>query len=88
MLKQIISNQYQSTKEFNARAEGIFTELNRKFEALSLHIKKLDVQGTQTADAVKHKNGVLPEKVEDKPKSYCNAISKLTKKKSWCLTQA
>lgn len=77
MLNQIIANHHQSTKDFNAKAEGIYMDLNGKIETLNLHVKKIEVQVVQTGDAVKRQSRVLPEKVEENPKNYCNVISEL-----------
>lgn len=77
MLSQVIANQAQSTKGFNARVDGIYAELNGKFESMTFHIKKAETQVAQTVDTVKRQNKVLPGKVEENPKSYYNAIEEV-----------
>lgn len=52
----------------------MYNDLNSKFEALSTHVKKLDIKVAQTVEAIKRQAGVLPVQLEYNPKEYCNAI--------------
>ncbi|KAG5388892.1 hypothetical protein IGI04_030433 [Brassica rapa subsp. trilocularis] len=51
----------------NTRMENMFTELNRKYDTVRNHIKRIDVQLAQTAESVK--------KTDKNPRAeHCNAI--------------
>lgn len=69
--KQIIDGQKQNTKEtkdLNVKMEGIYNDLNGKFESLVAHVRKLEVQVTQTVEAVK-------KQAETEAKTFCNTAS-------------
>ncbi|XP_010436767.1 PREDICTED: TBC1 domain family member 5 homolog A-like [Camelina sativa] len=74
MQELLVAFQKQS-REINSRMDNIYTELNGKFESISIHVKKLETQVAQTANAVPRQVGVLLGKPEENPKGYCNAIS-------------
>ena len=41
------------TVDFNGKIDFVDTNLNTKFETLSTHVKKLEMQVVQTGEAVK-----------------------------------
>jgi len=43
MLEQILESQTKLVVEFNGKFDAIYTDLNRKIDNLSSHMKKLDV---------------------------------------------
>ncbi|KAL1188094.1 hypothetical protein V5N11_003129 [Cardamine amara subsp. amara] len=49
MLEQILEGQQKITVDFNGKIDALYTDLNSKVEALSTHVKKLDIQVAQTA---------------------------------------
>ncbi|KAF3537124.1 hypothetical protein F2Q69_00019419 [Brassica cretica] len=54
--------------------DNIFTELNTKYDAVSNHIKRIDVQLAQTAESVKRQQSMLPGKSAMNPRvEHCNA---------------
>ena len=69
--KQIIDGQKQNTKEtkdLNVKMEGIYNDLNGKFELLVAHVRKLEVQVTQTIEDVK-------KQAETEVKTFYNTAS-------------
>ncbi|CAA7024094.1 unnamed protein product [Microthlaspi erraticum] len=62
------------TVSFNGRMDAMYQDLNGKFEALSTHVKKLDVQVAQSAESIKRQEGFLPGKTNINPKHSCHAI--------------
>ena len=62
------------TVDFNEKIDYVYTKLNTKFETLSTHVKKLEMQVVQTGEAVK-RQGALNRGVEDDVmKHHVNAI--------------
>ncbi|XP_024006610.1 uncharacterized protein LOC112083112 [Eutrema salsugineum] len=51
MLEQILEDQQKITVDFNGKIDALYLNLNGKFEALNIHVKKLDIQVAQTAEA-------------------------------------
>ncbi|CAA7030264.1 unnamed protein product [Microthlaspi erraticum] len=74
MLKQLLEGQQNMTVSFNGRMDAMYQDLNGKFEALSTHVKKLDVQVAQSAESIKRQEGFLPGKTNINPKHSCHAI--------------
>ncbi|XP_024015926.1 uncharacterized protein LOC112089182 [Eutrema salsugineum] len=60
--------------EINAKVDTMYNDLNGKYEAVWTHVKKLDVQVAQTAEAVKRSPGTLPGKGENPRNEFVNAI--------------
>lgn len=52
----------------------MYADLNRKFEALNTHVKKLDIQVAQTAESLKRQEGVLPRRIYVNSRFQCSAI--------------
>ncbi|XP_024006440.1 uncharacterized protein LOC112082948 [Eutrema salsugineum] len=75
MLEQILEGQQKITVDFNGKIDALYLDLNGKFEALNTHVKKLDIQLAQTAEAVKRQEGFLPGKTDTNPRHYCSAIT-------------
>ncbi|CAA7054041.1 unnamed protein product [Microthlaspi erraticum] len=67
VLKQMLMNQQKSTAETHLKIDTMYNDLNGKYEAVWTHVKKLDVQVAQTAEAVKRPHGTLPGKGEQTP---------------------
>ncbi|KAL0705875.1 hypothetical protein Bca4012_072300 [Brassica carinata] len=64
----------QVSTDINTRMDNMFTELNTKYDTVSNHIKRIDVQLTQTAESVKRQQGTLPGKSVMNPRvEHCNA---------------
>ncbi|XP_024006541.1 uncharacterized protein LOC112083048 [Eutrema salsugineum] len=81
MLEQILKGQQKITVDFNGKIDALYLDLNGKFEALNTHVKKLDIQVAQTAEAVKRQEGFLPGKTDTNPRHYCSAITLRSGKK-------
>ncbi|KAF2541157.1 hypothetical protein F2Q68_00030913 [Brassica cretica] len=80
MMQQLLQGQQiqgkalnQVTTEINTRMDNMFTELNSKYDAVASHIRKMDVQISQTAETIKMQQGTLPGKTGKNPKD-CNAV--------------
>ncbi|CAA7018903.1 unnamed protein product [Microthlaspi erraticum] len=67
MMQQMLMNQQKSTAETHLKIDTMYNDLNGKYEAVWTHVKKLDVQVSQTAEAVKRPQGTLPGKGEQNP---------------------
>ncbi|KAG7552323.1 Aspartic peptidase domain superfamily [Arabidopsis thaliana x Arabidopsis arenosa] len=75
MMQELLASHHATSRDINVKIENIYGELNGKFESLSTHVKKLEIQVAQTSEAVKRQAGVLPGRAEENYKGYCNAIS-------------
>ncbi|KAF2565025.1 hypothetical protein F2Q70_00016927 [Brassica cretica] len=81
MMQQLLQGQQVQAKalnqistDINTRMDNMFTELNTKYDTVSNHIKRIDVQLTQTAESVKRQQGTLPGKSVMNPRvEHCNA---------------
>ncbi|CAA7051400.1 unnamed protein product [Microthlaspi erraticum] len=69
MMQQMLMNQQKSTAETHLKIDTMYNDLNGKYEAVWTHVKKLDVQVAQTAEAVKRPHGTLPGKGEKNPRN-------------------
>ncbi|KAF3525440.1 hypothetical protein F2Q69_00046807 [Brassica cretica] len=82
MMQQLLQSQQVQAKalnhvttEMNTRMGNMFTELNNKYDTLTIHIRKIDVHLAQTAESVKRQQGTLPGKTDKNPRTeHCNAI--------------
>ncbi|KAF2535805.1 hypothetical protein F2Q68_00020501 [Brassica cretica] len=64
----------QVSTDINTRMDNMFTELNTKYDTVSNHIKRIDVQLAQTTECVKSQQGDLPGKNVMNPRvEHCNA---------------
>ncbi|KAF3565841.1 hypothetical protein DY000_02014041 [Brassica cretica] len=63
----------QVSTDINTRMDNMFTELNTKYDTVSNHIKRIDVQLAQTTERVKSQQGDLPGKNVMNPRvEHCN----------------
>ncbi|KAF2554759.1 hypothetical protein F2Q68_00014632 [Brassica cretica] len=62
------------TVDFNGKIDSVYTNLNTKFETLSTHVKKLEMQVVQTGDAVKRQEASTRGVGDDVMKHHVNAI--------------
>ncbi|KAF3589048.1 hypothetical protein F2Q69_00028795 [Brassica cretica] len=62
------------TVDFNGKIYSIYTNLNTKFETLSTHVKKLEMQVVQTGDAIKRQKTSTRGVGDDVMKHHVNAI--------------
>ncbi|KAF3608816.1 hypothetical protein DY000_02049884 [Brassica cretica] len=63
----------QVSTDINTRMENMLTELNTKYDTVSNHIKRIDVQLAQTDESVKRQQGMLPGKSAMNPRvEHCN----------------
>ena len=53
MLDRVLEGQHNLTVNFNGKNDYAYNNLNSKFETLSTHVKKLEMQVVQTGEAVK-----------------------------------
>ncbi|KAL1218024.1 hypothetical protein V5N11_012223 [Cardamine amara subsp. amara] len=74
MLEQLLEGQQKITVDFNGKIDALYTDLNGKIEQLNVHVKKLDTQVAQTAEAVKRQDSTLPGRTDANPRYQCNAI--------------
>ncbi|KAL1225343.1 hypothetical protein V5N11_009002 [Cardamine amara subsp. amara] len=64
LMQQLMVNQQKASTEINAKVDYMYNDLNAKYEAVTAHVKKLDTQVAQTAEAIKRPAGALPGKGE------------------------
>ncbi|KAF3609794.1 hypothetical protein DY000_02048111 [Brassica cretica] len=76
MMQQLLQGQQfqakalnEVTNEIDTRMGNMFTELNAKYDTVASHIRKIDVQITQTAESVKRKQGTLAGKTDKNPRT-------------------
>ncbi|WZZ03130.1 hypothetical protein YC2023_089051 [Brassica napus] len=64
----------QVSTYINTRMDNMFTELNTKYDTVSNHIKRIDVQLAHTTKSVKSQQGTLLGKSATNPRvEHCNA---------------
>ncbi|XP_056867063.1 uncharacterized protein LOC130512774 [Raphanus sativus] len=88
MMQQMLQNQQlqvkalnQVTIDINTRMDSMFTELNSKYDTVSNHIKKIDVQLAQTAETVKKQQEIIRGKSVMNPRvEHCNATEQRREK--------
>ncbi|KAL1204105.1 hypothetical protein V5N11_026603 [Cardamine amara subsp. amara] len=52
LMQQLMVNQHKASTEINAKVYHMYNDLNTKYEAVTAHVKKLDTQVAQTAEAI------------------------------------
>ena len=60
--------------DFNGKIDSVYTNLDTKFETLSTHVKKLEMQVVQTEEDVKRKEALTRGVGDDVMKHHVNAI--------------
>ncbi|XP_024016668.1 uncharacterized protein LOC112090207 [Eutrema salsugineum] len=70
MMQQLLVNQQKASTEINSKVDSMYNNLNGKFEAVWTHMKKLDIQIAQTAEAVKRPPRTLPGKTAPPTSTY------------------
>ncbi|KAL1200750.1 hypothetical protein V5N11_007537 [Cardamine amara subsp. amara] len=84
MMQQVLvnnQNKQKNSNDMNVKIDSMYTDLNGKFDAVHTHLKMLDTQVGQTAEAVKRQQGVLPAKGENprKDKEIANVYAITTR---------
>ena len=74
MLDRVLETQQRMTVDFNGKIDFVYTNLNTKFETLSTHVKKLEMQVVQTGEAVKRQEALTRGIGDDVMKHHVNAI--------------
>ena len=62
------------TVDFNGKIDSVYTNLNTKFETLSSHVKKMEIQVVQTGDAIRRQKASTRGVGDDVMKHHVNAI--------------
>ena len=52
MLDIVLEAHQLMTVDFNGKIDSVYTNLNTKFETLSFHVKKMEIQVVQTGDSI------------------------------------
>lgn len=60
--------------EIHAKVDGMYNDLDGKYNSLASHIKTIDLKVAQVASSSTNPSGVLPSKPQPNPKGFCNAI--------------
>ncbi|KAF2574235.1 hypothetical protein F2Q70_00002744 [Brassica cretica] len=74
-LNQAFMGNRKMATDLNRKIDMIYSELMRKFDALSEHIKRLDGQVAENAIAIKRETGHLPGRTDENPKHQINVVS-------------
>ena len=53
MFDRVLEGHQRMTVDFNGKIDSVYTNLNKKLETLSTHVKKLEIQVVQRGEAVK-----------------------------------
>ena len=73
-LNQSFTGNRKLATDLNGKIDIVFSELMRKFDTLSVQIKRLDSQVAENAAAIKRKTGGLPGRTDANPKHQVNAV--------------
>ncbi|KAF2584891.1 hypothetical protein F2Q70_00035706 [Brassica cretica] len=82
-LNQAFTGNRKMATDLNGKINIIYSELMRKFDVLSEHIKRLYSQVAENTTAIKKETGRLPGRTDANPKSQVNVVLLRSKK---CLT--
>ena len=74
MLDRVLEGHQRMTVDFNRKIDSVYTPLNTKFETLSTHVKKLEMQVVQTGEAVKRQEALTRGVGDDVMMHHVNAI--------------
>ncbi|WZZ50979.1 hypothetical protein YC2023_051086 [Brassica napus] len=74
MVDRILEGQQSMTVDFNGKIDSVYNNLNTKFENLSTHVKKIEMQVVQTGEAVKRQEALTRGVGDDAMKHHVNAI--------------
>ncbi|CAN6968248.1 unnamed protein product, partial [Brassica oleracea var. botrytis] len=73
-LNQAFTGNGKLATDLNGKRDIMFSEIMRKFDALSEHIKKLDSQVAENAAAIKREAGRLRGRTDANPKRQVNVV--------------
>ena len=73
-LNQAFTVNRKVATDLNGKIDIVYSELVRKFDALSEHIKRLDGQVTENATAIKRETVRLPGRTDVNSKRQVNAV--------------
>ena len=73
-LNQTFTGNRKLATDLNGNINIIYSELMRKFDTLSEHIKRLDNQVAENATAIKRETGHLPGRTDANPKRQVNVV--------------
>ncbi|KAF3594256.1 hypothetical protein DY000_02021273 [Brassica cretica] len=73
-LNQAFTGNRKLATDLNGKIDIMYSELMRKFDALSEHIKRLDGQVAENATAIKRVAGRLPGRTDANPKRQVNVV--------------
>ncbi|KAF8104083.1 hypothetical protein N665_0180s0003 [Sinapis alba] len=61
--------------DFNGKIDGMYLNLNTKFENLNIHVKKLENQVMQTSQTIRRHESLIKEKIEAGQNHHVNALT-------------
>ena len=73
-LNQAFTGNHKMATDLNGKIDIVYSELMRKFNALSEHIKRLDGQVAENTTAIKRETGCLPGRTDANPKRQVNDV--------------
>ncbi|KAF3546651.1 hypothetical protein DY000_02007272 [Brassica cretica] len=73
-LNQAFTGNRKLATDLNGKIDIVFSELKRKFDTLSVQIKRLNSQVAENTTAIKRETGRLPRRTDANPKRQVNAV--------------
>ncbi|KAF8087683.1 hypothetical protein N665_0571s0002 [Sinapis alba] len=74
-MSQLLTGNREIAYNLDGKQDFIYSEMMKKFEALSDHVKRLDGQFANNAVNIRREKGFLPRKTDINPKSNVNAVT-------------
>uniref|UniRef100_A0A0D3A9E0 Uncharacterized protein n=1 Tax=Brassica oleracea var. oleracea TaxID=109376 RepID=A0A0D3A9E0_BRAOL len=74
MLDRVLEAHQRMTVDFNGKIYSVYTNLNTKYETLSSHVEKKEIQVVQTGDAIRRQKASTRGVGDDVMKHHVNAI--------------
>ena len=73
-MEKILKIQQKMSDYFNLKLDIIYKELNGKLEAINTHVRMLNTQNSQTAEALKKQEALIKENAEENKRYHVDAI--------------
>ena len=75
MVDRVLEGHQKMTVDFNGKIDGLYLNLNTKFENLNTHVKKLENQVMQTSETIRRHESLNKEKIKAGQSHHVNALT-------------
>ncbi|KAF8109266.1 hypothetical protein N665_0099s0017 [Sinapis alba] len=75
MVDRVLEGQQKMTVDFNGKIDGLYLNLNTKFENLNTHVNKLENQVIKTSETIRIHESLIKEKIEAGQSHHVNALT-------------